>query len=965
LSFYSLLSLIDSAYGVFIATLLLMKARRQAWVLILLLYVIAVWTSLPFMAHSVPSDHLLQTIHGIYMCASVTAALFLLFALTTIGKPLSHPSLKIAFFISTFFIAVANQPAFIRGYHEVNGSVFPIPGPLFGLFNLYFSCLSTYVIFAIWQAYQTASDARQKNKLKWVGMAFICANVAGAMHFISAYTGQEPLPHDLFAMGFTSLLGYAILKRRLYDVELLTRETAQRLGTLVCIAFPLVLGRLLAPVFPSFGPRALLWNLELLTAAFLFFSLSLTLVRDYNQLRTQRLCHVFLLTALWNIASMIWIVPQFPYSVFSARLTFLLGGWVLLAWIDYWHAYFSESASRYSQIFQLWRWSAYAVMGAAVLTPWVLAGISFDPANRHLSAPVPGPAYSLYAVWWIATFAGLAGWIFQNFRRSQPRPSPLFKGLLAGSLVCAITAAATCFLFAKGILTWPIFGFFEIAFGLLMTAAFLSESRGGRSANRFALGSILGSMTAPCLAGFILIGAPWIQIAGVLLLIIAGPRLLHEIRISIQAWVDQSLFREKYSYLEEIHRIADDIFRFTNIPELLKHLVNDLAGRAHLVWAGVWFFDLSEGRFVLRQASDAKGAPPAQPFTNSRWPLEGDNELLLCLQQKHDLLIAEELTGAAEMGAAASIINLELKAADQLKVLQLAAALPVYAEKRLIGFIGFGAKEEGGMFHQADYAGLMELGRKAERAIGQAYMLYEQSLMLSKLAHDTLNSLHALGMVLSLLNNEIIGPMNPAQKNQLEIAIRQRQVIEEALTDLRELERLIQLRMQGSWQMEPYDLAELAGDSVETYQGRATAAGISLESSERAAAQAIGDPRAVRRLIDNLIVNALKFTPSGGRVRVAIHSEVNNWRLVVVDTGPGIPPEELPRVFDPFYQGPTGTKIAKGTGLGLSVVKEVAALHKGNVHVESTVGMGTTFSVLLPAIDRQKEFTAQEIRSTP
>src|SRR5205085_11657644 len=91
------------------------------------------------------------------------------------------------------------------------------------------------------------------------------------------------------------------------------------------------------------------------------------------------------------------------------------------------------------------------------------------------------------------------------------------------------------------------------------------------------------------------------------------------------------------------------------------------------------------------------------------------------------------------------------QALEELKRMDLAAAFPLYLGEKLIGFLGFGTKTEELFFHQEDRETLSELGRKAEPAIGQAYMLYEQSLMFSKLVNDTLDFLHALGLNMDIL----------------------------------------------------------------------------------------------------------------------------------------------------------------------------------------------------------------------
>jgi two-component system phosphate regulon sensor histidine kinase PhoR len=110
-----------------------------------------------------------------------------------------------------------------------------------------------------------------------------------------------------------------------------------------------------------------------------------------------------------------------------------------------------------------------------------------------------------------------------------------------------------------------------------------------------------------------------------------------------------------------------------------------------------------------------------------------------------------------------------------------------------------------------------------------------------------------------------------------------------------------------------------------------------------------GDPEALRELVDNLVSNAIKYTPEGGRVDVRMAVEGSSAVLSVQDTGIGIAPEDQGRIFERFYRvDKARSRQLGGTGLGLSIVKHVALAHGGNVSVKSIPGRGATFRVQLP-----------------
>lgn len=109
------------------------------------------------------------------------------------------------------------------------------------------------------------------------------------------------------------------------------------------------------------------------------------------------------------------------------------------------------------------------------------------------------------------------------------------------------------------------------------------------------------------------------------------------------------------------------------------------------------------------------------------------------------------------------------------------------------------------------------------------------------------------------------------------------------------------------------------------------------------------NPIRIRQMLDNLVGNAVKYTPEGGSVSVSMTMQDNQIILKVDDTGPGIPPEEQSTVFDKFYRATNAPDGVEGSGLGLAIVKSIVTSHQGRVWVESTVGKGSSFIVILPA----------------
>jgi signal transduction histidine kinase len=166
-------------------------------------------------------------------------------------------------------------------------------------------------------------------------------------------------------------------------------------------------------------------------------------------------------------------------------------------------------------------------------------------------------------------------------------------------------------------------------------------------------------------------------------------------------------------------------------------------------------------------------------------------------------------------------------------------------------------------------------------------------------------------------------------------------------TNLLDLARL----KQRNAPLEPVDLGALARTMADAFVSRARAKNVELviDVSPTDDVVVAGDGARLGQLLQNLVDNALKFTPEGGRVTLAVSpSDNDRVRVVVHDSGIGVPDEALSRVFEPFFQVPNQRYVGQGSGLGLAIVKAVVDAHHGTIVVESVVGHGARFIVTFP-----------------
>jgi signal transduction histidine kinase len=151
-------------------------------------------------------------------------------------------------------------------------------------------------------------------------------------------------------------------------------------------------------------------------------------------------------------------------------------------------------------------------------------------------------------------------------------------------------------------------------------------------------------------------------------------------------------------------------------------------------------------------------------------------------------------------------------------------------------------------------------------------------------------------------------------------------------------------------QHEPVELAALAAESIEGVRPWAAERKVSLQLDADGAPQTLGDKRRLGQVLDNLLSNAIKFSHEGGAVTVEVRGDGDLARIVVEDTGIGIPADEQGHVFSRFYRASSANELAlPGTGLGLAITRALVDQHGGTIELESREGEGTRVTVTLPA----------------
>lgn len=220
---------------------------------------------------------------------------------------------------------------------------------------------------------------------------------------------------------------------------------------------------------------------------------------------------------------------------------------------------------------------------------------------------------------------------------------------------------------------------------------------------------------------------------------------------------------------------------------------------------------------------------------------------------------------------------------------------------------------------------------------------------MSVITHELKTPLTAIDGFVRLLLMEKAGPLNPKQRRALETVRDQGGALREMVQDLLDSTRL----EGGNMPMEPsaVDVRQLVNGSGHSFRPSIESKGLSLDIAldVPTGTRVFGDQLRLQQILGNFIRNAIKFTPSGGQLRLSTHLDEDWVVMEVTDTGRGIPQDAVPRLFGKFFQVERGdTRIAGGTGLGLYICSQLATAMNGTVGVRSEVDVGSTFFVRFP-----------------
>ncbi|MGI8547113.1 MAG: sensor histidine kinase [Gemmatimonadaceae bacterium] len=277
-------------------------------------------------------------------------------------------------------------------------------------------------------------------------------------------------------------------------------------------------------------------------------------------------------------------------------------------------------------------------------------------------------------------------------------------------------------------------------------------------------------------------------------------------------------------------------------------------------------------------------------------------------------------------------------------------SVPLRVRGVIVGALTLYSAESGRRYDPDDLALAQELALRAALAVENARLFHEAELatrardqMLGVVAHDLRNPLGTMLMASELIEESLTSE-SPARRH-IAIVLRSGERMNRLIQDLLDVRRIDSDRLS----IEPRSVPAVAllGEATEMLRLLAAASRLDLVlDAPDDLPNVLADPPRIHQVLSNLIGNAIKFTPQGGRITLRGTRNEADMRVAVCDTGPGIPAEQLPHIFGQFWQGTRADH--RGIGLGLAIAKGIVEAHRGRIWVESTVGEGSKFFFTLP-----------------
>ena len=955
-SFLAFLSCITVGFFVFFQHR--QSLLNQSFALITVLA--GIWAAFPFLV-SLPSEQTNAVLIArlIYAVAPFVPPAFLYFVLVLLNlnkQKRELTILRLVLLISCVFSATSFNSAFIRGVVRGEGGFTVVPGILYLIFIVFFGLGCGYAFYRCFKSYLCSSGSK-RNQLGYVLTSFLFAYSAGLLHFIGAYV-REPFPHDFLLIIFAGLISYAIVKHRLMEISVVFNKG---------LAFGLVVGLIFVPVYVAIlvSHRATAYALPPLVAASLVFGCGLWIA-----LKTPR-NDVNLTFGLLCAGVCTWLFSMFMMYSSSQENEAVFWGKMAYVGVVFIPALFYHFCMRFLKRSQdETKVVAHYVISTAFLslipTGYLTNGRYVHDWGIYLKAGVLYPAFLGYFV--VVSGRSLLA-LYHGFKAKTadaPVEATRIKYVLAAFAIGYL--ASIDFAQAYGAEFYPIgFVFVGLWISVVMYAIVAYEFLESPWLPRT---EVLPYAQALALtpAYFVILGVVWIftgttyyLLAGVLLtILVALAELLVNVRKGMEQMVGKALFPHQHNAYDALNAFSSAMRSILELKALTEKTVSILSQALSIQKISIFLLDKEKDEYVLTAVHGIN-------TTRLRALTIGSKELLpQYLQERSQAILKEELE---QRGDTPGIFSKRI--IGTLDDLEAELCLPLQNQGSLIGFINLGPKANRGMYTHEDLENLSILAASAASAFENAAFHQLEKDVQRREKHD--ERAHAFETIAGGFAHEIRNPLVsintflelvPLRKDDPEFMEEFRKVV---MNDSARIERLsgevLGFARLHEPQRQEENLNDLLASSLRAIEPRAQGKAVVLRTELAPDLRHVWiDNQQIHQVLANLYINALDAMTEGGGNEILtktcrLTKPDGVWiRIEITDTGCGMPPDTLERIFVPFFTTKHESKEREGTGLGLAICQRIVVAHGGYIEVKSEIGKGTTFLVNLPVrLERHPE----------
>jgi signal transduction histidine kinase len=389
---------------------------------------------------------------------------------------------------------------------------------------------------------------------------------------------------------------------------------------------------------------------------------------------------------------------------------------------------------------------------------------------------------------------------------------------------------------------------------------------------------------------------------------------------------------ERYQKLIELSR---DLTSTLDLSTLLDHIVGAAANLCHAEAASILLYDEIHQQLFFQAATNLD-APKMKGLIV---PVESSIAGWI-IRNQAPIIVGDAQHDPRHFGNIGRITNVETRSL---------LGVPLSTKEKSIGVLE-AINKQYGEFSLEDQELLIALGSQAAIAIENT-RLFQQSDLISELVHEIRTPLASLSAATHLLSR--VDLKEDLRENIMETMDQEIQRLSTLTTAFLDFARLESGRTQFNFEL--VKLNEILIECVVIISSEIEQKNQRMISEiAESIPLIVADYDKIKQVGLNLLSNAVKYSPEGGLIKLSATSKGEEVVFQITDTGPGIPPESLPHLFEKFYRVPGVERTSQGTGLGLSICQRIVDAHSGHIEVQSQVGKGTIFSVYLPSRPKSK-----------